>query len=91
MARSRQTARSDDWQDHLQPRAPERRRADRHAAVVRHDDLLDERQAKTGAVLLGREERLEDAVASASRNAGVPGSPLVRAAASAKTSQPSNE
>ena len=40
------------------------------AAVVRHDDLLDQREAEPGAVLLRREERLKIRSRAPERNAG---------------------
>ena len=43
--------------------AAERRRTGDNAAVVEHDDLLHQREAEAGAAALGREERLEHALA----------------------------
>src|SRR2546430_11428294 len=50
-------------QSHLEAGPAERCRADDDAAVVRDDDLEDQRKAKSGAGGFGGEKRSEDAIA----------------------------
>src|SRR5947209_1781994 len=57
-------------QRHLEAGAAEGRFADRDATVVKHDDLLNERESQACAALLGSEERTEYAFAERGCDAG---------------------
>src|SRR5262245_31238332 len=59
-----------DRQRDLKARPAEWRRSDRDAAVVKDDDFLDESQAESGAIPLGREERPEHLIAHRWLDAG---------------------
>jgi DNA-binding winged helix-turn-helix (wHTH) protein len=63
------TALAGERQRDLKARAPFGRGAGHDASVVKDDDLLDEGEAKAGAVPLRREERAEHAVARIGGNA----------------------
>src|SRR3989442_11885720 len=68
ITRSQVVVASVNWKRHLNARAAFRRGAYGDAAVVCHDDLLDDGQAQARPVRFGREKRAEYAIAGGRRD-----------------------